>query len=241
MQEAHFISHYQYMSTHKKRILVVEDEKQLAFYLKKTLETQGYVVDCILNGKDASYYIENNTEDIDIILLDIMLPGMNGIEVVKAMRRENITIPVLLLTAKDTEDDKVLGLDTGADDYLTKPFSVKELSARIRSIIRRSNADNTDVINIRDIVIYPMRMKVYKNNKEVHLTLREYEILKMLATHPNQVINREDIIEKVFDLNALAFSNVVDVHVFNLRRKLNDTGKNRLIESIWGVGYRLAM
>ena len=223
----------------KMKLFIAEDEKRLAFYLKKALEQEGYITYCQFNGIDAFHYIENTYEDLDAVILDISLPGMSGIEICKQMRSHNITLPILMLTARDTEKDKIIGLDSGADDYITKPFSLKELFARIRSVTRRAKGRTNGNIIVKDIIINTASMKVFKNDVEVSLTLREYELLKFLASHPNVALNREQILERVWDINFNSFSNVVDVHINGLRKKIHDTTKPYMIESVRGVGYRI--
>lgn len=221
------------------KILLVEDEEVLAHNLKKILESKGYIVDCISNGIEALRFIEENAHLIDLILLDISLPGMSGITICQRIRKQSITVPVLILTARGTIRDKVLGLDYGADDYLAKPFSVTELLARIRALLRRPKHITSKKIKIGDIEIWMDNRKVYKHGEEVSLTLKEYELLQFLATHPNQVIDREQIVDKVWDMNFNSFSNVIDVHVANVRKKLQTHDSKMRIETVRGIGYRL--
>ena len=168
-----------------------------------------------------------------------MLPDMNGLEICQKIRKKDIMTPILILTAKGSVDDKVIGLESGADDYLTKPFSVKELLARIHALLRRPQRTVSNKITIGDIDVWPQKRKVYRNNSEIKLTLREYELLEFLATHPNEVINREQIIDKIWDRNYNGFSNVIDVHMKNLRKKLDLSENYQIIETIRGVGYRI--
>lgn len=221
------------------KILLVEDEEILANNLKKILESKGYVVDTVGNGIDALRIIEENNHLIDLILLDISLPGMSGLTICQRVRKQNITVPILILTARGTIKEKVVGLDYGADDYLAKPFSVTELLARIRALLRRPKNIISKKIKIGNVEIWMDNRKVYKNGKEIPLTLKEYELLQFLATHPNQVIDREQIVDKVWDMNFNSFSNVIDVHVANVRRKLQSPDSKIVIETVRGIGYRL--
>jgi DNA-binding response OmpR family regulator len=221
------------------KILLVEDEEHLVKYLKKALENKKYIVEAITNGSDALQYIELNHENLDLIILDISLPKLSGLAICRRIRSENITTPVLMLTARTTIQDKILGLDSGADDYLPKPFSVGELLARIRALLRRPKQTIATKLTIGDIQLWIQKRKVYKNDQEVKLTLKEYEILETLMLHPNEVINRESLIDKVWDMNFNSFSNVIDVHIKNLRKKLEMPGEGGAIETIRGIGYRL--
>jgi len=220
------------------KILLVEDEELLANNLKKVLESKGYNVNVITDGIQALQYIEENTELIDLVILDISLPGISGITICQRLRRQHIMIPILMLTARGTIRDKVTGLDYGADDYLPKPFSVTELLARIRALLRRPKQFIAKKIKIGDIEIRLENRKVFKHGKEIPLTLKEYELLQFFALHPNQVIDREQIVDKVWDMNFNSFSNVIDVHMANLRKKLQDSDAEKLIETVRGIGYR---
>ena len=221
------------------KLLLVDDEEYFVKYLTKILEDHKYSVTAITNGHEALNYIELEHQSIDLILLDLMLPGLDGVEICQRIRDEDIMTPVLMLTAKGNVDDKVTGLEIGADDYLTKPFDVKELLARIHALLRRPQQAIMHKIILGDIVIIPEKRKVYLLEEEIKLTLREYELLEYLATHRNQILNREQIIDKVWDTNYNAFSNVIDVHMKNLRKKLHLAEDNPLIETIRGIGYRV--
>ncbi len=220
------------------RILVVEDETLLSVYLVRALKEEGYNAEYIANGTDALAFIEEFHNEIDAIVLDIMLPGLSGLAICRFLRKKHITTPILILTAKDQEQEKIEGLDAGADDYLTKPFSLNELMARLRSLFRRTKGDAAEILQNKDIVMDTKSMKVTREGQDVRLTLKEYALLKLLLSHPNQVLNREQILEQVWDMNYTTFSNVVDVHITYLRKKLHDTNTTNIIESIRGVGYR---
>lgn len=221
------------------KILVVEDEEKLAHYLKRALEEVGYAVEIISNGKDALYFIETCHQEIDAIILDILLPDTSGFQICKEIRKQHITTPILMLTAKDQEADKITGLDIGADDYMTKPFSLQELLARVRSLLRRSRGEINNKLKIQDLEINLESRQVFQNGKEVHLTYKEYELLTLLATHPNKAFEREQLLEQVWDMNFTTFSNIVDVHITHLRQKIHDTKEKNIIQSVRGVGYRL--
>lgn len=220
------------------KILIVEDEKRLAGYLVRAFAEEGYATESIENGKDALSFVENFHDELDCIVLDILLPGMLGIAVCKAIRKKHIDVPILMLTAKDSEAEKIEGLDSGADDYLTKPFLIKELLARVRSLIRRKSGEFDHVFTAGEITMETQSRKVFLSNKEILLTPKEYELLKLLLSHQNHVLNREVILDKVWGMTLDTFSNVVDVHISSLRKKIHDTKIPHVIESVRGVGYR---
>jgi len=220
------------------RILVVEDQENLAKLIKDGLETDGFAVDYVLDGLAAQTRIELNHDDYDLIILDLMLPKKDGLEVCRAVRAQKITTPILMLTAKDGVDDIIKGLNVGADDYLIKPFSFEILVARIRAILRRPKISLPLELKARSICLDPAKKLVLKNNKEIKLTLKEYSLLEYLMRHPNQVINREQILSSVWDFAFDSFSNVVDVHITNLRKKLGDKG-GQILETVRGMGYKI--
>jgi DNA-binding response OmpR family regulator len=221
------------------RILIVEDNEKLSHSLKKGLEQEGYAVDCLFDGESAQVRIEANYEDYDLIILDIMLPKRDGIQVCRDIRKQNITTPVLILTAKDTTDDKIIGLDSGADDYLVKPFSFEELLARMRALLRRPTNTLISELRIRDLTLNPATRKVYRAGKEIVLTLKEFALLEYLMINAGRIVNREQILSHVWDFNFDSFTNVVDVHIKNLRKKIDYANQEKLIETIRGLGYRL--
>ncbi len=221
------------------KLLIVEDEEKLAKHLKTGLEQEGYSVDYCLNGLDGQKYIEFNQESLDLILLDLMIPVKNGLDVCKSVRDKNIVLPILILTAKNSTDDKIVGLDAGADDYITKPFSFDELLARIRALLRRPKYSLPVEIKIGNLLLNQSKRKVFSDDKELFLTLKEFNLLEYFMRNPNQVLTREQILDKLWDLDFDSFSNVVDVHVKNLRKKLEILGKYEILETIRGVGYRL--
>jgi len=221
------------------KILLVEDEQKLADALAKGLAHEGYTADIIGDGKKALTRISLHRNDYDLIILDLMLPSMDGLEICRQVREMNITIPILILTARAETDTKVKLLLSGADDYLVKPFSFAELNARIQALLRRPNETLPETLKVRDIELNPSQRKVMREGKEVPLTLKEYGLLEYFMRHPNQVVNREDLLNHLWDFNYVGFSNVVDVHVKNLRRKLSSDGGD-VLETVRGVGYRLA-
>ncbi|MFA6171272.1 MAG: response regulator transcription factor [Patescibacteria group bacterium] len=220
------------------RILMVEDQENIVKLVKDGLETEGYTVDYVLDGEAGQNRIEMNHDDYDLIILDIMLPKKTGIEVCQAIREKKISTPVLMLTARDGVNDIVSGLNVGADDYLIKPFSFEILTARIKALLRRPKPVLPVEIRVKDMVLNTTEKKVYRNNKEVKLTLKEFSMLEYLMRHPNQVMNREQITSNLWDFAFDSFSNVVDVHVTNLRKKIGDKN-GRLLETVRGIGYRL--
>ncbi len=221
------------------KILIAEDNEKLASLLKKGLETKGYAADCVVDGEEAQTRIELGHEDYDLVILDLMMPKKTGFEVCQNIRNNKIFIPILILTARDSTSDKISALDMGADDYLVKPFSFKELLARIRALMRRPKKLLPTELKTRDIVLNPATRKVSRRGQEIKLTLKEFSLLEYLMRHPNQVVNREQILDNMWDFGFDSFSNIIDVHIKNLRKKLSDDKKEKLLETIRGVGYKL--
>jgi DNA-binding response OmpR family regulator len=221
------------------RILVVEDEVKLAESLKTGLEKEGFAVDVLNDGESAQRRIEMNYKDYDLIVLDLMLPKRDGFEVCKNVRSIDIITPILILTARDAVDDKVHALDSGADDYLVKPFSFKELLARIRALLRRPEQTLPEELEIKDLTLNSTTRMVLRKGKEIPLTLKEFGLLEYLMRHPNQVMTREQILDHLWDFAFDSFSNVVDVHMKNLRKKIDGDNHDKLLETIRGVGYRI--
>jgi two-component system OmpR family response regulator len=212
------------------RILVVEDEPRLQRNLAKALREEGYAVDTADAGDDGLFKAE--TYDYDAIVLDVMLPGLDGWEVLKRLRKQKQT-PVLMLTARDATTDRVRGLDTGADDYLVKPFDLTELLARLRALIRRSANKTTNTIELGKIILDTRARSVTNAGEAVTLTAREYAILEYLALHRGEVVSRTELYEHLFDETDDTLSNLVDVHVFSIRKKLGP----QLIATRRGQGY----
>ena len=221
------------------KILLTEDNQKLAVSIKKGLEQEGYAVDILSSGEEAESRIMSHCEDYDVMVLDIMLPGKDGISVCASLREANSMIPIIMLTAKDTVSDKIAGLDAGADDYLIKPFSFEELLARIRALLRRPKQLSPLILKANNLELNTTTKIVTVNDIAIPLTLREFGILEYLLRHPNQVISREQILAHVWDYSFDSFSNVVDVHIKNLRKKLQHYEKN--LETLRGMGYRFTV
>jgi len=219
------------------RILIVEDKKSLADIVKKGLEEEGYAVDAAYNGQDGLFMAEN--EPSDLIILDIMLPMIDGMTILRNIRKKGVKTPVLMLTAKDAVTDKVAGLDSGADDYLTKPFHFEELLARIRVLLRRDAEIKTAVIEIGDLLIDMASHTVKRGGQEVSLSASEYALLELMAVNRNKVLSRTFISEHIYDYNFDLDSNVIDVFVNRIRNKIDRGYETRLIQTVRGAGYML--
>jgi len=219
------------------RLLIVEDYKPLRQSLGQGLTEAGFAVDLTGDGKEGLWYAQSN--DYDVIILDLMLPGMDGLNLLKKFRAGGGQSHVLILTAKDTLDDKVKGLDLGADDYLVKPFAFDELLARLRALVRRNYQKKKSEIVIEDLRIDQAAQKVFRAGREIILTRREYILLEYLAMRAGEVVSRTDIWEHVYEFNASASSNVVDVYVGYLRKKISIENEPNLIQTVRGRGYRL--
>jgi DNA-binding response OmpR family regulator len=219
------------------RILLVEDYLPLQKSLAKGLREADFAVDVTGDGEEGLWYAKSN--EYDVIILDIMLPGLDGLSILTQLRNAGNKTHILILTAKDTLEDKVKGLDFGADDYLVKPFDFEELLARLRALTRRNYQQKRTCITIEDIKIDLNKQQVYRGNHPVILTPREYALLEYLAMRAGQIVTRTDIWEHVYDFNSSATSNVVDVYIGYLRKKLETQGKPALIHTIRGRGYML--
>ncbi len=220
------------------KVLIIEDEERLASHLKNALAQEGIIADYYPTGREGLNYIELNHETIDLIILDVMLPDISGINLCKGIRYQNISTPVIMVSARDSQEDKVLGLDAGADDYLVKPFSITELLARIRALLRRSKEVIPPTIKIGDLTMIPANNKITLNNHDLKLTMKEFRLLEYLVKHPDRVVDRETILDQLWDMSFDSFSNVIDVHIKNLRKKM-EISKNLKIETVRGLGYRL--
>jgi len=218
-------------------ILVVEDEIKITRFIKKGLEMEHYTVDTAYDGEEALDKIEIN--DYDLIILDIMLPKINGIEVCAKVREKKIEAPIIMLTAKDTVDDRIKGLDAGADDYLVKPFAFGELLARIRALLRREKTTKATKLKVGDLVLDPATHEVFRGDKEIELSSKEYRLLDYMMRRPGNVCTRTMIGEHIWGYNFNDDSNVIDVYISYLRKKI-DTGFNKkLIHTIRDVGYKI--
>ena len=219
------------------RILVVEDEHRLATVLAQGLTEQGYAVDLAHDGEAGLGLAE--LEPYDLLVLDVMLPGLDGYTLCRRLRARGRHMPVLLLTARDAVDDRVTGLDSGADDYLTKPFAFRELLARIRALLRRDGRSREAVLRAGDLTLNPATREVRRGGRAIELTSKEYGVLEYLLHHPNRVLTRTQIAEHVWDYDFVAMSNVIDVYIRSLRRKLGDDDGPRLLHTVRGAGYQL--
>ena len=220
------------------KILLIEDNQKLAKSLKNGLENEGFAVDILLDGETGQARLRSRGEDYDLAILDVMLPKISGLEVCKNIRQLGITVPILMLTARDTPEDKIIGLDAGADDYMIKPFSLEELLARIRALLRRPAVVIPMELTRHHINLNSSTRKVFYLDTEISLTLKEYSLLEYFMRHPGQVLTREQIISSLWDFSFDSFSNIVDVHVKNLRNKFQKNDGKKLFETIHGVGYR---
>jgi two-component system, OmpR family, copper resistance phosphate regulon response regulator CusR len=222
------------------QILVVEDEPKVAGALKEGLEAEGYEITVAGTGEDG--FFRASAHSFDLIILDVMLPGRSGIEVLSTLRRQGDRTPVLLLTAKDAIEDRVLGLDSGADDYLVKPFAFEELAARIRALLRRNRSESSGVLTIGTLEIDPDRRTVNRGGQRIELTAREYELLEYLARNHDRVVSREMLARDVWKETSRAtpLDNVIDVHVARLRRKIDDAFPMKLLHTVRGVGFTIS-
>jgi two-component system copper resistance phosphate regulon response regulator CusR len=219
------------------KILVIEDEQKTATYLQKGLSENGFAVDLAGNGEDGLHLAV--TGQYELIVLDVMLPTRDGWSVLSELRRRGKETPLLFLTARDLVQDRVRGLELGADDYLIKPFAFSELLARIRSVLRRGPARPRDTLRIADLVVDPIRMKATRAGSALDLTPREFLLLSLFARRTGEVLSRTLIAEQVWDINFESATNVVDVHIRRLRSKLDDPFEKRLLHTVRGVGYVL--
>jgi heavy metal response regulator len=217
------------------RILVVEDEKKVASFIKRGLEEESFSVDMAYDGEEGLSMAE--ASPYDLILMDLMLPKMDGLAVIKELRSRGNKAPVLCLTAKDTVEDIVSGLDSGSDDYLTKPFAFAELVARVRALLRRGVQDRGAEIRFADLRLDPVAHKVWRSNKEIELTAKEYALLEYFMRNPNQILTRTMIAEHVWDYTFDSFTNIIDVYVNYLRKKVDRDYDKKLIHTVRGIGY----
>lgn len=219
------------------KILIVEDEAKTSAYLAKGLSESGYTVDCSGSGEEGFQLAKQG--GFDLLILDVMLPGKDGWSVLSDLRRLGAKLPILLLTARDAVEDRVKGLEAGADDYLVKPFAFSELLARVRSLLRRGPARQPEVLRIADLEIDPVRHKAQRSGRRLDLTPKEFSLLYLLASRSGDVLSRTLLAEQVWDMNFDSDTNVVDVHVRRLRSKVDDPFDKKIIHTVRGVGYVL--
>jgi heavy metal response regulator len=219
------------------RILVVEDENKIASFLQRGLKEQGYSVDVTENGEEG--YFLASTQEYDLIILDLMLPKMDGLSLCRKLRQDNVQVPLLMLTAKDALRDKVTGLDSGADDYLTKPFAFEELLARCRALLRKRPSSAPTKFQVADLTLDLLSHKVTRGDKEIILTPKEYALLEYLLRNEGTVVTRTMLAEHVWDIDFDAFTNVIDVYICYLRNKIDAGQKKPLIHTLRGRGYVL--
>jgi heavy metal response regulator len=219
------------------KILVIEDEKKVANFIKRGLEEEKFEVDTANDGETGMQMAVENS--YNLIVLDVILPKRDGMSVVKELRARKIMVPVLMLTAKDSLDDIVAGLNSGSDDYLTKPFAFAELLARVRALLRRTELDRGAEIRFADLRLDPVTHKVWRKDKEIDLTAKEYALLEFFIRNPNQVLTRTTIAENVWDYVFDSFTNIIDVYVNYLRKKVDRDADKKLIHTVRGLGYIL--
>lgn len=222
------------------KILIIEDEHLIATSLKKGLEQENYVIDIVFDGVEG--FDLASSGDYDLILLDLMLPGLDGLTLCQKLRSGNNHTPILMLTAKSQLEDKIKGLNCGADDYLTKPFAFEELLARIRSLSRRPQKTNGSVLSIDDLTLDTINFNVKRGDKPIQLSSKEYSLLEFFLRHPNQVVTKDQIIQHVWSYESNILPNTIEVYIRNLRKKIDLPFKNKsqLIKTIRGFGYKIS-
>jgi DNA-binding response OmpR family regulator len=220
------------------RVLLVEDEKKLAAFIKKGIEKKcGHAVDVIHDGEEGLFYA--GAVDYDLIILDIMLPGKDGLTVLRELRRNGVKTPILLLTAKATIESKVEGLDSGSDDYLTKPFDLRELVSRVNVLLRRNSVDQPVALTVGDLTLDPVKRIAQRGDQTLTLTAREFSLLEYLMRKKGHALTRTQVMDHVWSGEFEGASNIVDVYIKYLRAKVDQPGMTKLIHTVWGVGYRL--
>jgi DNA-binding response OmpR family regulator len=219
------------------RILVVDDDRRLCGIIKRGLIEEAYAVDVAHDGEEGEYLI--SVSPYDLVILDVMMPRKDGIEVCQELRAQHVNTPILMLTAKDTVEDRVKGLDVGADDYLVKPFAFSELLARVRALLRREGTSKTPVIQVGDLVLNTQTREVWRGQRAIELTTKEYVILEYFMRHPNMVVTRTMLEEHAWDYDFDSISNLIDVYIRRLRRKIDDGEEYSLIRTVRGAGYRI--
>lgn len=218
-------------------ILLIEDEKKVSAFIKRGLEHERFMVESAFDGKTGLEKAKN--QNIDLIILDLMLPKIDGFSLLRQLRESEVRTPVLILSAKGDLDDRIHGLNLGADDYLVKPFSFGELIARIRALLRRSSQQSNNLIHVGDIQVNLINHEVHRNNKLIELTAKEYDLLEFFIHNTNRVLNRITITEHVWNYDFDPGTNFIDVYINRLRKKLEDYGENKLIHTVRGYGYKM--
>ena len=219
------------------RILIVEDEPKVASFIRRALEEESYAVDVCqdgIQGRDLAFEV-----NYDLIILDLMLPNLPGLEFLKNIRAKKVKAPVLILTARSEVDQRVKGLDAGADDYLTKPFAIEELLARSRALLRRASGETSSILQIGDLILNPITHEVTRNEQRIELTSKEYALLEYMMRNTGRVLTRPMISEHVWDLDFDTFTNVIDVYISYLRNKIDKGWEHNLIHTVRGAGYTL--
>jgi len=219
------------------RILVIEDNRRLCNVIKQGLQEEGFAVDIAYDGEDGEYFASN--EPYDLIILDIMLPKKDGIDICHELRLKKINTPILMLTARDTVEDRIKGLDTGADDYLIKPFAFGELLARIRALLRREGNSKSPKLQVGDLTMDTRTREVYRGQRRIELTNKEYGLLEYFMRHPNAVVSRATLEDHIWDYEFDSMSNLINVYIRRLRRKLDEQGQASIIQTKRGAGYSL--
>jgi heavy metal response regulator len=219
------------------RILVIEDEVKIAQFVKRGLKEEGYAVDVANDGEEGHFLLSSN--DYDIIILDLMLPKIDGLTLCRTLRKDGNQTPIIMLTAKDTVKDKVKGLDSGADDYLPKPFAFEELLARVRVLLRKKDSRVQTQLKVDDLALDLLTHKVTRGDREIDLTVKEYALLEYLMRNAGNIVTRTMISEHVWDINFDTFTNVIDVYINYLRNKVDSGFENKMIHTVRGKGYLL--
>ena len=219
------------------RLLVIEDERKIARVITESLKREKYAVDVAYDGEEGFNLADS--QPYDLLIVDRMLPGLEGTEIVKKLRENGKNMPILFLTALSTTEDKTLGLDVGADDYLTKPFAIDELLARVRALLRRPPIQQPDILKIDNLKIDKQQHTVARAGKIIDLTNKEYALLEYLMQHPNQILSKETLIDHVWDFDADILPNNVEAYIKNLRQKIDKPFKKQLIKTVRGFGYRI--
>jgi len=221
------------------RILIIEDNQKLADSISRGLRQEGYAADYLTDGLQGEKRMLASNRDYDLLILDLMLPGKDGLSICASLRENGIMTPIIMLTAKDTVGDKIAGLDTGADDYLVKPFSFEELLSRIRALSRRPRTALSPNLEVGELTLNPSTQQACVGNKKVDLTLKEFRILEFFMAHAGEVLSRQKITDHLWDFHFNPLSRVMDVHINNIRNKLEKHKHGPILETIRGIGYRL--